>query len=325
MDTATHFVMGLGLFGLAQLDPAVTESVQTTQAVLLGTVVGSEIPDLDTLYRLKGKAAYIRNHRGWSHSIPMLVIWPSVITAALVSFIPGASWLHVWLWTFVAVFIHVFIDVFNVYGTQALRPFSRQWIALHTLNIFDPFIFSAHLVALFLWWFFPDRAVVIFPSLYVVITMYVIHRFLVRSRLVSLVRGQEGAPRRVTVTPTARFRTWNVIAEWPDRVKLGEIRNETLQWTGEMSTEDLGHPAVEASRQAESIRAFLSLTSYGYPRVYRRPFGYEVRWLDVRYHHKKHFPFVAVALLDHDLKPFHSFVGWMKEEQLEKKIRHLVS
>jgi inner membrane protein len=59
--------------------------------------------------------------------------------------------------------------------------------------------------------------------------------------------------------------------------------------------------------------------------VYTRPFGFEVRWLDVRYVFKKRFPFVAVALLDQELRPFGSFVGWMNREQLEKKVRHLLS
>jgi len=45
MDTGTHFAMGIGLFGLAHLDPAVASHPVTAQAVLLGTVLGSQAPD----------------------------------------------------------------------------------------------------------------------------------------------------------------------------------------------------------------------------------------------------------------------------------------
>jgi inner membrane protein len=325
MDTATHFVMGLGLFGLAQIDPALAKHPETAQAVFLGTVIGSEIPDMDTLYRFKGNAAYIRHHRGWTHSLPMLLIWPTAVTGILTRFFPEADWIHVWLWTFLAVFIHVFIDLFNPYGTQAFLPFSRKWISLNVLNIFDPFIFSAHLAAFVLWWLKPDLAGELFAVLYAILALYIAWRSRVRALFADLVHRSASAAERITVIPTARWSVWNVIVEWPDHVKLGEIRKGELNWTGDMDTRDLAHPAAEASRKAEPIDAFLSFTSYGYPRVLRRPFGYEVRWLDVRYHHKKHFPFVAVALLDHHYHPLHSFVGWMKEEQLERKVRHLLS
>src|SRR5690606_13085996 len=83
MDTGTHFAMGIGLFGLAHLDPAVTAHPVTAQAVLLGTVLGSQAPDFDGLFRFKGGAAYIRNHRGFSHSIPMIFVWTAFIVIIL--------------------------------------------------------------------------------------------------------------------------------------------------------------------------------------------------------------------------------------------------
>lgn len=40
-----------------------------------------------------------------------------------------------------AVALHVFVDIFNAYGTQAIRPFSRKWVALGVIDTFDPIIF----------------------------------------------------------------------------------------------------------------------------------------------------------------------------------------
>ena len=45
------------------------------------------------------------------------------------------------LWLFIAVFLHVFVDIFNAYGTQALRPFTKKWVALGIINTFDTVIF----------------------------------------------------------------------------------------------------------------------------------------------------------------------------------------
>ncbi len=43
--------------------------------------------------------------------------------------------------------IHIWQDLFNVYGTQALRPFTDRWIAWNIIHIFDPFIFASRM-----WW-----------------------------------------------------------------------------------------------------------------------------------------------------------------------------
>jgi inner membrane protein len=317
--------MGIALFGLSKLDPTVAAHPETARAVLLGTVIGSEIPDADTVTRFFGSAVYIRHHRGLSHSLPMLFIWPTLVTSGLSLFLPGADWLHVWLWTFVAVFIHVFIDLFNAYGTQALRPLTPRWISLDVLHIFDPFIFSLHLLGFLLWWLLPDRSGPVFTAVYLLIAAYIALRSLIHHRIVCRLQQDLPSHFRVTVTPTARFHVWNVIVEEPRVVKVGEFRKGNLIWTGQIRTADLVHPAAIRSRDTDAVEAFLSFSSYGYPKVYTRPFGFEVRWLDVRYVFKKRFPFVAVALLDQELRPFGSFVGWMNREQLEKKVRHLLS
>lgn len=325
MDTGTHFVMGLGLFGLAQLDPVVAGNVATTHAVLVGTVIGSQTPDIDTLYRLKSNPAYIRNHRGWTHSLPMWLIWPMLLTLVLHFAFPGSNLLHLWLWCSIAVFIHVFIDLFNSYGTQALRPFTKKWIAWDIINIFDPFLFVLHIVGFVIWWIFPLYAGRTFGFIYALILLYLGWRTWVHHSWLNWLKKQVNAPGTYTVIPTARWRQWNCVYENQAEVRMGEIRSGKLLWTGQLTTGDLNHPATLHSRQAEAIDAFLSFTRHGYPQVIEHSFGYEVRWLDVRYHHKKHFPFIAVAILDTNYKVLHSFVGWMSEGQLEKKIYEMMA
>lgn len=63
MDTATHFVMGLGLAGLSFVDPLVASNGTLAGAVMVATVLASQAPDADTALRLKDNAVYIRNHR----------------------------------------------------------------------------------------------------------------------------------------------------------------------------------------------------------------------------------------------------------------------
>src|SRR5690606_40652820 len=92
--------------------------------------IGSLAPDIDTVLQLRDNAVYIRHHRGATHSIPAVLLWPLLIAGALSLIFPEANLLHLWLWSFLAVFMHVFVDIFNSYGTQALRPISNRWVAL---------------------------------------------------------------------------------------------------------------------------------------------------------------------------------------------------
>jgi inner membrane protein len=319
MDTGTHFVMGIGLYGLAHLDPSVTSNPDMLYATLLGTVIGSQAPDLDTLYRLKGNATYVRNHRGWTHSSPMIIIWPTIISLIISLFVPSSSFLTLWLWTCLAVFIHIFIDCFNTYGTQALRPFKRDWISLNIINIFDPVIFGLHLLGFLAWYFYQSSEGIIFAIVYGLIVLYVMWRAITHHRITELAKDETGLTGKYTVIPTYRLRNWYLIVEMEDRVQMGEIRSRRLEWTGTITTEDKNHLATLKSKECSAIASFLSFTSYGYPQVVTRKDGYIVKWLDVRYYHKKQFPFIAVAHLNQNYDIIFSFVGWLSDKQAEKR------
>lgn len=100
MDTASHILFGVTLGGLATIDPSVNET-GVAAAVMLGTIVASNAPDFDTVLRLKGMNWYIRHHRGITHSLPGLLIWPVIITALLVPlFGIHNHWATMLLWSF---------------------------------------------------------------------------------------------------------------------------------------------------------------------------------------------------------------------------------
>lgn len=324
MDSGTHLVMGIGLFALAHIDPTVAQT-SSPYIFLAGTILGSQAPDTDTIYRLISNSQYIKHHRGFSHSLPMLLIWPTLICGLLFLFTPLPDLAHLWLWTFIAVCIHVCIDLFNTYGTQAIRPFSSKWISWNIINIFDPFIFIIHLIGFVLWFVTPIKPEILFMIVYLLIILYVLWRTIIHHNLEKWVKQQSSHKGVYTVTPTYSWNRWNVVLVENEYVKMGEIHNHQLIWTGQLSLGDQSHPAVIASKQSNTIKSFLFFTSYGYPRTFRRSFGYEVHWLDVRYHHKKHYPFVAVVLLDHNLKILNSYVGWLSKEQLKKKVEQLIS
>jgi len=323
MDTASHFVIGLGLAGLAHIDPVVASDPNAMTAVLIGTVIGSQIPDSDGLFRLKGNATYIRMHRGISHSLPLLPVWTALITLLLTLLFRGLPLWHIVMWVGIAVVFHVFTDLFNAYGTQALWPLSKKWISWNIIHIFDPFIFFTHVAAILLWAMRWEEPTVIFPVLYVATGFYYVWKTMLHYALEKRLPKQDpeyAAGDNYYLIPTVQFRLWNVVKRRRDAsYTLGELRNGELSWIDKAKCDE--HPAVEASKRHPDISALLYFTTFACAELKHHNWGYEVRWVDVRYRHRKYYPFVAVLLLDFDYRPIDSYVGWLSEEKLEKKLR----
>ncbi|WP_127586637.1 metal-dependent hydrolase [Paenibacillus koleovorans] len=323
MDTGTHLVVGLGLAGLAYIDPVVASDTSTATAVLIGTVAGSQIPDSDGILRLKGNAAYIRNHRGKSHSLPAIAIWTTLLTLVLSLMFHSASILHIGLWVFIAVAFHVFTDLFNAYGTQAFRPFTEKWISWNIIHIFDPILFTGHVFAICLWTLRLAPPEVIFPSLYSLMAVYYVWRTTAHwlvGRKVKLQDIHYHPAHQYAIIPTIHLYVWNIVkSKGNGHYSLGEFKNGELRWIDDVDC--MSHEAIEASRQHPDVSAFLYFTRHACSEMKEHSWGYEVRWIDVRYRHRKQYPFVAVLLMDKDFRVMDSYVGWLNEGRVEKKLK----
>ena len=220
MDTGTHIVMGIGLTALATQDPAMAGSFAATATTL---VVGSLIPDGDTVFKLKDNATYISHHRGITHSIPFTILWPLLITLFIFTFFKNVDNTHVWLWAQLAVFLHVFVDIFNSYGTQALRPITNKWIQLSVINTFDPIIFILWCVGILLWLIGIHPYVAFFPIIAILVVYYMI-RFrmqeIIKQQALKQIK-QEHNPVKVFVAPTIRFMQWRVAIQTEEHDYVG--------------------------------------------------------------------------------------------------------
>ncbi|MFD0960405.1 metal-dependent hydrolase [Paenibacillus chungangensis] len=324
MDTGTHLVMGIGLAGLAMVDPVIAGNPAVQTAVLLGTVAGSQAPDFDNLLRLRGNACYIRNHRGLSHSLPAILVWTVLITGLLQLLYRGSlPWLHVGGWILLSVVVHVLTDLFNAYGTQAMRPFNEKWISWNIIHIFDPVIFTVHIIAILLWAGGIANPATLFPLMYALLFFYYIWRTLAaRSTVRRLPRLDKLHATEDTyiAIPTISLDVWNIVKQTADGTfHVGNLRRNHLSWLDTVKCDD--HPAVEKSKSDPAIRSFLYFTSFACAEVIEHGWGYEVRWCDVRYRHRKQYPFVAVLLMDKKYQTLGSYVGWLSDERLMKRLR----
>ncbi|RYL88943.1 metal-dependent hydrolase [Sporolactobacillus sp. THM7-4] len=322
MDTATHVVMGFGLAGLATLDPAVAADPVTFQTVMLGTVAGSIIPDVDTVLKLKDNATYIRNHRGLTHSLPATMLWPLAITAILFSFFPGADVRHLLMWTLAAVFLHVFVDIFNAYGTQAVRPFTDKWVALGIINIFDPFIFSLYLMG-FLIWLMGGHPGATFATIYMILAVYYIWRAVHHRQTVLYIKNRIPDLEKVYLSPTLRWSHYHVAAESPNRFYVGKIEGRELHLidTFDRLPIDYKNEIVCAAMLDKNVRAFLSFSPIYRWKINEQNGYFVMQFIDLRYFSKGMYPFTATVWLSKDLVVQSSFTGWVfSEKKLHKKL-----
>ena len=98
------------------------------------------LPDLDVLWPFADAVSAFTWHRGYSHSIAVIVLVTPLVAWAAVRIHPGTQpfrrgWL---LLAFLALITHPLLDCFTVYGTQVLLPFSDLPVAWSTVFIIDP-------------------------------------------------------------------------------------------------------------------------------------------------------------------------------------------
>lgn len=321
MDTGTHVVMGVALGALATADPMIGSHPTATIGIMAATIIGSQIPDIDTVLKLKNNADYLRNHRGVTHSLPMLAIWPLLLSSILYLLFPQATFLHLLLWTFIAVAVHIFVDIFNAYGTQAIRPFKDTWVAFGFINTFDWFIFSTHIIAI-LFWLLGAPPLPTFITLYVVLAAYYVLRFItqqiIRGRVLKLIPDAE----EVITASTIHFFQWRIAVTTKDHYYVGRSfkRNISIYEKFErLPVPD--NEIIRKAKQDKNLAAFLSFSKVYNWRIEEKLDGTYVTFTDLRYRSNGHYPFVAVVKLNDDLEILSSYTGWIfSNEKLHMKL-----
>lgn len=323
MDTATHLVIGVTLGGLAvTLDPTLTGS-PTLNGAMMATIIGSQIPDIDTVTKLRNNSIYIRNHRGITHSIPAILLWTVLISGLIDIFYPRMEFLHLLGWTFLAVFFHVFTDIFNAYGTQALRPFSQKWLGLGVINTFDPILFIMHAVASIC---IINHFHVAFFSIGVFVLMffYYLLRIYHRRYVISAVKKVLPHAEEIWASPSYSMRNYHIAAMTDTHYYVAKARKNQIDILDTFERTPIPeNPIIEIAKQDENISAFLFFSKvYRWEMVEYDDYT-EVRFIDLRYRTmKNHYPFVGIIHINKAKEIMESYTGWVfNEDSLQKKLK----
>jgi inner membrane protein len=167
MEPVTHFLTGaiLARSGLNRKAAYVT----------VGMVLAAEMPDLDTLWSIRGPIAGFEHHRGITHTLLGIPFEAAILLAliwlyhrwryrrASAATLDGASidthrfhaanlapihWPVLYLCLVIALLSHIFLDWTNNYGVRPFFPFNPHWYAGSFVFIFEPVLFVLLLIGL---------------------------------------------------------------------------------------------------------------------------------------------------------------------------------
>lgn len=137
VDNLTHGMFGIGIFAAYTSVTGVHINTPLGSAAFVAAMIGSEIPDIDIIFRLFGDPIlYLQHHRGISHSILFCILWTILIASGLTFWYNGNFFTYILL-SFIGIVVHVGLDALTAYGTQVFWPFYRKRIALDVLFVYD--------------------------------------------------------------------------------------------------------------------------------------------------------------------------------------------
>lgn len=127
----------------------------------LAMATAAELPDIDTVWSLKGPVESFLHHRGITHTFLGIPFEAALVVAlcaglhrwrerkrtreraSLTEPLTAAPvrWGALYLFTVVALLSHILLDYTNNYGVRPFFPFNPKWYAGSIVFIFDPLLF----------------------------------------------------------------------------------------------------------------------------------------------------------------------------------------
>lgn len=314
MDTGSHLLFGATLTGLAFVDPAVSGNQELAHALLAAVLLGSHAPDFDTVVRLKSYRHYLRYHRGISHSLPALFVWPMAIALPIAFGFGLTAWLPLlYGWTMVAVMFHVFLDWLNAYGVQCARPLDRKWRHMDALPLFDPLLFVLHLTGLAAWLWRGWAPEAVFPVVYGLTFSYIGLRLYLRGKLMRNMKERFGHNEgSVTLVPGLLWFNWQFVLETGDSYYTGSVRGRRTALANRYHKQQ-NHPAVQATLATAGVKTFLDFAEAVHVHITEGQDGFLVQWRDIRFWNENKLPFGVDVKLNGNLEVLKEQLYWNKK------------
>jgi inner membrane protein len=295
MDSLSHALVGVAVAGLSGHQPALGDPIY------IAAVLGAQAPDFDIVAQARGSMAYLRQHRGFSHSIPGVALFAAAIAAGIKLAIPQADIVQALLWAFAGGLSHALLDYFNSHGAAILWPLRRERKSFPLLNVFDPVVIVLLLAAYATGLPMQQVSYVSFAAL----TLYIFARYCLKRQAARwLTRRYAGElATRIWVMPCLkRLFYWDFVVETDRRYVNGRLGAfyPLLDIKADLPRQELSPLAEQASRTALG-EFFTAFTPFIYFEEQADEDAGKVKIYDLRYHSGDRFVHSATITFTADM------------------------
>jgi inner membrane protein len=152
MDNLTHTLTAIAI--------SQTGLNRKTRFATVTLILAANAPDIDLLAGLKGSIAYLKCHRGITHSFVGITVLAIIIWGFMcwmgkrVKPKPGLPLKPRWLLlaALLGTGSHLLLDFTNAYGVRPFLPLSGRWYAWDNMFIFDPLLLALLVLGLGVPW-----------------------------------------------------------------------------------------------------------------------------------------------------------------------------
>ena len=296
MDPITHAVVGLSIAVLAG------EPLAVSNPAMIAVVAGAIVPDGDIIMQLKGDYVYLKNHRGISHSIPMMFVYSGIIAGLLWLLFGNLALGKVLLFALLGCFSHIALDITNSYGAEVLWPLNKKHITLDLLLVYDPM-----LILLCLTIILPYTRSIIPPYLAVLIfTGYLILRYFMKWLAQDIVFESMGGKYKAVyfrIMPSMiGLIKWHFILDTGKRKIIGEVNIFPRRFRIIDIKENIDLGLYKMVMDTPIAIFFEKFTPIFHIDCEKKEGSYIFEFIDLRYYIARDFLHHATAVINIDLE-----------------------
>ncbi len=216
MDTLTH-----GLAG-SVLARSLADRAGARAALGVG-LVAAMLPDLDILF-LPDRLAYLRYHRGWTHSFVVLPFFALAVALAARLVFRRTRLTTLWLFAGSGIASHIVFDWITSFGTMFFFPLSHRRYSLDWVFILDPIFSGILAVALATSAVFRKRGRAIVVAGTALLALYVVLCAGLHARALAAWEEADRPPEGARAAALPQFLSpfrWLGLTDRPDSVHVG--------------------------------------------------------------------------------------------------------
>lgn len=270
MDPITHTLTGL----------AVKQVGFNKKASIAIVIIASLLPDIDYITRIWGADVLLRYHRGITHGIGALFLFPLILAFL---FKNKCGFWYSFILSFIVYGLHILFDLANSYGTRILSPLDFNLYGLDIVFIIEPWLTIPLLVSLIAGILNKKRAPVIAICALLLISIVFVSRYYLQMEAKRFLKTTVDANIYMILPLPNDFFTWAYLAQTKESSELGVVDLFSKRVLVAERFNNKKDPLIEASKEHKVVKNFLYFARTPHADVIKEGDGATVIWRELRY------------------------------------------